>query len=192
MTYGDFMRKANDALTDAILDAGLTVPKEKPVKPKILRLTDRDGDVCAFWIDGRGKLMGWWEWRGEATADEALAGEGDDEPWPVMEGDVTRFHETVASLRAKVEALGGVPAPAPAPAPDPDPVNHPAHYKVGGIETIDFIEAKGLDKDYHLASCVKYLSRAGKKGDGDSAKELEDLRKGRWYLDRAIARREGK
>ena len=26
--------------------------------------------------------------------------------------------------------------------PQPDPVNHPYHYKVGGIETIDFIEAK--------------------------------------------------
>ena len=26
-----------------------------------------------------------------------------------------------------------------------DNVNHPAHYKTGGIETIDFIEAKGLN-----------------------------------------------
>ena len=71
-----------------------------------------------------------------------------------------------------------------------DAVNHPAHYKTGGIETIDFIEAKGLD--YLLGNTVKYIARAGKKGDGDSAKELEDLRKGRWYLDRAIARRGGK
>jgi len=181
-TYDDFVREGNTALTDAILDAGLTLQEKKKLyRPKILRLTDRDGDVCAFWIDGRGKLMGWWEWRGEATADEALAGEGDDEPWPVMEGDVTRFHETVASLRAKVEALGGAPAPAPAA----DPVNHPAHYTAGGIETIDFIEAKGLD--YLLGNTVKYIARAGKKAD-----ELEDLAKARWYLDRAIARREGK
>jgi hypothetical protein len=77
-----------------------------------------------------------------------------------------------------------------APAPAADPVNHPAHYTAGGIETIDFIEAKGLD--YLLGNTVKYIARAGKKGDGDSAKELEDLRKGRWYLDRAIARRGGK
>ena len=34
-----------------------------------------------------------------------------------------------------------------------DPVNHPAHYKVGGIETIDFIEAKNLD--YNLGNVVK-------------------------------------
>jgi len=74
------------------------------------------------------------------------------------------------------------------PASAPDLVNHPPHYKAGGIETIDFIEAKQLG--YHLGNVVKYITRAGKKGDGDPTKELEDLRKGRWYLDRAIAARE--
>ena len=38
-----------------------------------------------------------------------------------------------------------------------DPVNHPAHYTTGGIETIDFIEAKGLD--YNLGNVVKYICR---------------------------------
>ena len=33
-----------------------------------------------------------------------------------------------------------------------DPVNHPEHYKVGGIETIDFIEAKSLS--YNLGNVV--------------------------------------
>lgn len=60
-----------------------------------------------------------------------------------------------------------------------DMVNRPPHYTAGGIEVIDYIEAKGLD--YNLGNVVKYISRAGKKGDG-----LEDLRKARWYLDRAI------
>ena len=64
-----------------------------------------------------------------------------------------------------------------------DPVNHPSHYCDGGIETIDFIEAKGLP--YHLGNAVKYISRAGKKDD-----ELEDLKKARWYLDRFIQLRE--
>ena len=60
-----------------------------------------------------------------------------------------------------------------------DPVNHPAHYKVGGIETIDFIEAKNLG--YNLGNVVKYVTRADHKGN-----KLEDLRKAQWYLTRAI------
>jgi hypothetical protein len=69
----------------------------------------------------------------------------------------------------------------PALLPVPDVVNHPAHYKVGGIETIDFIEAKGLG--YNLGNVVKYITRAGHKGD-----LKEDLLKARWYLNRAIAK----
>jgi hypothetical protein len=61
-----------------------------------------------------------------------------------------------------------------------DPVNHPDHYKVGGIETIDFIEAKSLG--YNLGNVIKYVTRADHKG-----KKLEDLKKGAWYLAREIA-----
>ena len=61
-----------------------------------------------------------------------------------------------------------------------DPVNHPSHYTTGGIETIDFIEAKGLD--YNLGNVVKYITRADKKG-----KQLEDLKKAQWYLNRAVS-----
>ena len=61
-----------------------------------------------------------------------------------------------------------------------DEVNNPPHYTVGGIETIDFIEAKGLD--YNLGNVVKYVSRADQKGN-----KLQDLEKARWYLDRAIS-----
>jgi hypothetical protein len=61
-----------------------------------------------------------------------------------------------------------------------DAVNHPAHYKVGGIETIDFIEAKKLG--YNLGNVVKYLTRADHKGN-----KLEDLRKAQWYLTREIS-----
>ena len=64
-----------------------------------------------------------------------------------------------------------------------DMVNHPPHYTAGGVETINFIEAKNLD--YHLGNVVKYITRAGKKND-----EIEDLKKARWYLERAIAVRE--
>lgn len=62
-----------------------------------------------------------------------------------------------------------------------DPVNHPSHYKEGGIETIDFIEAKRLG--FNLGNVVKYVSRAGKK---DAAKTEEDLKKAAWYLAREI------
>ena len=60
-----------------------------------------------------------------------------------------------------------------------DMVNHPAHYKAGGIETIDFIEAKKLN--YHLGNVVKYITRADLKGE-----RLENLKKAKWYLDREI------
>lgn len=62
---------------------------------------------------------------------------------------------------------------------DLDMVNHPPHYKTGGIETIDFIEAKNLN--YHLGNVVKYITRADHKGD-----RLENLKKAKWYLDREI------
>ena len=63
--------------------------------------------------------------------------------------------------------------------PVADNVNHPSHYKTGGIETIDFIEAKKLD--YHLGNVVKYITRSDLKGN-----KLEDLQKAQWYLNRAI------
>jgi hypothetical protein len=61
----------------------------------------------------------------------------------------------------------------------PDSINHPAHYTAGGIETIDFIEAKKLN--YNLGNVIKYLTRADYKGN-----KLEDLRKAQWYLTREI------
>ena len=66
-----------------------------------------------------------------------------------------------------------------------DVINHPAHYTDGGIEVIDFIEAKRLG--YHLGNVIKYICRAGKKG---TIMGLQDLEKARWYLDRAIEKNE--
>lgn len=64
--------------------------------------------------------------------------------------------------------------------PSVDMVNHPPHYKVGGIETIDFIEAKKLG--YNLGNVVKYITRADHKGE-----RLENLQKALWYLNRELA-----
>lgn len=64
-------------------------------------------------------------------------------------------------------------------------VDHPSHY--GGAdnpyEAIKVIEAWNLG--FNLGNSVKYISRAGKKGD-----RIEDLRKARWYLDREISNME--
>lgn len=63
-------------------------------------------------------------------------------------------------------------------------INHPEHY--GGdntYEAIKVIEAWNLDKCFYLGNVVKYISRAGKK---DKSKEIEDLKKALWYLDRKI------
>ena len=64
-------------------------------------------------------------------------------------------------------------------------VNHPEHY--GGqdnpYEVVKVCEAWGLDYDACLFNVVKYVARAGKK---DDTKELEDLKKAAFYLERKI------
>lgn len=57
-----------------------------------------------------------------------------------------------------------------------DAVHHPSHYNQGEIECIEFIEDQGHGKSYTVGNAMKYITRAGHKGD-----ELEDLRKGIWY-----------
>jgi len=88
----------------------------------------------------------------------------------------TRLLESVRKMKTTLDALDKIKD-------RPDPVNHPPHYKTGGVDTIDFIEAKDLN--YRLGNVVKYVSRAGKKGD-----PIEDLKKALWYLDREINARE--
>lgn len=62
-------------------------------------------------------------------------------------------------------------------------INNPSHYggKDNVYEVIKIIEHYNLD--FHIGNLVKYVIRAGKK---DPAKELEDLKKARFYLDRKI------
>lgn len=64
-------------------------------------------------------------------------------------------------------------------------VDHPDHYTTGGIEAIDYLRAKLTPEEFRgflLGNCLKYLSRAGRKGD-----RAVDLEKAAWYLDRLIA-----
>ena len=62
-----------------------------------------------------------------------------------------------------------------------DNVNHPSHYNDGKIEVIDFIEDKKLG--FCLGNAIKYICRAGKK---DKNKEVEDIQKSIWYLNRYL------
>ena len=97
----------------------------------------------------------------------------------IQKPKITR-KELLKELLPGIDACFGLEKKVSPPAVDP--VNHPPHYKTGGVETIDFIEAKDLN--YRLGNVVKYVSRAGKKGD-----PIQDLEKAAWYLQREITAR---
>lgn len=58
----------------------------------------------------------------------------------------------------------------------PSKVNHPAHYNVGNIETIDYLDSLGLAEDFCIGNAIKYLSRYKHKNG------VEDLHKAQWYI----------
>lgn len=64
-----------------------------------------------------------------------------------------------------------------------DPVNNPNHYtsNPSGIECIDVVE----HMDFLTGNIFKYLWRCDIKGN-----KLQDMKKARWYLDRAIRNEE--
>jgi hypothetical protein len=71
------------------------------------------------------------------------------------------------------------PPPMPTPTPEKDTVNSPEHYRVGGIEVIDFIKAKLTAEEfrgYLKGNVLKYTSRAGHKDDA-----AQDIGKLVWY-----------
>jgi hypothetical protein len=64
---------------------------------------------------------------------------------------------------------------------DNDAVNRPSHYTSHpeGVECIQVTR----HMTFNLGNAVKYIWRAGKKGD-----EVEDLRKAAWYINDEIER----
>ncbi len=63
-------------------------------------------------------------------------------------------------------------------------VNHPEHYREGGMEVIDVINAfKHVRNSFALGNAVKYILRAGKK---EKNTYIEDLKKAVWYLQSEI------
>jgi hypothetical protein len=78
-------------------------------------------------------------------------------------------------------ATGAVPA---------DLVNSPAHYKTGGIECIDAIEASlriEAFRGYLKGNIEKYVWRYETKGN-----PKQDLEKAQWYLNKLISTYEAK
>ena len=64
----------------------------------------------------------------------------------------------------------------------------PHHYKIGGIETLDYIKAKLTSEEYYgflKGNVIKYMSRAGYKDD-----EVKDLKKAQVYLEILISEKE--
>ena len=64
----------------------------------------------------------------------------------------------------------------------------PEHYQSNTkLEAIDVIDS--FDLNFHRGNIVKYVLRAGKKsekGYENKDKQLEDLKKAKWYLERVI------
>ncbi len=63
-----------------------------------------------------------------------------------------------------------------------DVVDHPSHYTSGEIECIDCIQAALSENfiGFLIGNIIKYCYRYKDKNG------IEDLKKARWYLDRAI------
>ena len=80
---------------------------------------------------------------------------------------------SVASVIANANAMRAV-----------DMVNHPSHYTSHpkGIECIDVIEECD---NFNLAQVMRYVWRVAFGGKAD---DMEDLRKAKFYLERAIDR----
>lgn len=70
-----------------------------------------------------------------------------------------------------------------------DVVNHPSHYETGKFECIDvMVETQGVEATINFCVCnaLKYIYRHKRKNG------LEDIKKARWYLDKAVELEETK
>jgi hypothetical protein len=92
----------------------------------------------------------------------------------------SRILDSVQEMKATLAALDKIKDR------EADLVNNPPHYTAGGIDFLDFAEAKGLTENAYLFNVVKYVVRAGKKVGVDP---VQDLEKAEFYLKREIARR---
>lgn len=99
----------------------------------------------------------------------------------VFKSPRSKLIQAVFQANRDIEAVKAKPITVAMHHSNIDYVNSPPHYKTGGIEVLDFIEAKDLN--YRLGNVVKYVSRAGKKTNSDP---VQDLEKAAFYLKREI------
>lgn len=72
---------------------------------------------------------------------------------------------------------------------DDDNINHPKHYTShpSGVECIEITE----HYNFNVGNAIKYVWRAGIKseeGKTDLQKQIEDLGKAKWYIERELQR----
>jgi hypothetical protein len=84
--------------------------------------------------------------------------------------DVEEYAEDIRALNAHYAEIAAG-----------DPVERPAHYTRFGAELIEITEWLNFNR----GNAVKYLARAGSK---HPSRELEDLKKALWYVQREIDR----
>ena len=94
----------------------------------------------------------------------------------------------IPALKAFAEKKARLLPPPKNTEPTSDPVNHPDHYKQGGIECIKAIEAALGDgfAAYCRGNALKYIWRSEHKGN-----PIQDLKKAIVYLDFAIENMKG-
>ena len=65
---------------------------------------------------------------------------------------------------------------------------NPEHYKVGGIETIEYLQAKLSDAEFYgylKGNAMKYISREGLKSE-KLLDKIEDCNKAKWYIGQMV------
>lgn len=102
---------------------------------------------------------------------------------PTESDPLTYWCHPVSAERRGYDLVPEPPSVNGGPAYDPPP----SHYEGNGIMPWDVIQAWGLD--YWLGNVLKYVCRAGKK---DIATRLDDLKKARNFINKAIELEEGK
>lgn len=130
-----------------------------------------DGEKC-YILDIDEGIYSWYEWMVEPIE---------------KENDIKvkfKVDESEGITRLKIEEIKDDTVNLPID--ENDNVNHPSHYTDSKIEVMDYIEDKQLN--FARGNVIKYVSRAGKK---DPTKEIEDLSKAAWYLNREIERLKG-
>lgn len=93
------------------------------------------------------------------------------------------------TIRKPAPEADSTPDSTPEAVSTPGDAINPDHYKIGGIETIDYMRAKSTPEEfegYLRLSAIKYLSRVGHKhGDHDAAR-AEEYRKALWFIERLV------